>query len=161
MEIKWCTGVADQVQVPSNRVRYRSSEQVVLVLAFAVAVAIAGAATAHQARSTAGAILQAIGTVAIAAAMVVLVARAGLWATTDGIEIRNPLSRRVLIPWSEIRGFRIGRYRLLGAVCIVDLKGGTARHAFAIQVPNRALNRPDAKARLIIEELNSQLHQRL
>jgi hypothetical protein len=55
---------------------------------------------------------------------------------------------------SDIRGLRSGRYRLLGPVRILDLGDGSARSTSAIQLPDRALSRPAAKARLVVAELN-------
>jgi hypothetical protein len=88
--------------------------------------------------------------------MAVAFGRTGLRVTEQGIEIRNPLSR-TKITWDRIRGFRIGRHSFMRAVCIIDLVDGSSKHAFAIQVPNRSLNRQDTRERRMVEELNERL----
>ena len=138
--------------------RFRSSGQTFGFVAFAASIAIIGVATSFQLSLGRG-LFQAVGSLVIAGAMLAGPARAAVWTTRDGVRIRNTVSTR-MIPWSEIRAFHIGRHALLGAVCIVDLVDGSSTHAFAIQVPHRALNRPDAKARVMVEELNQILDQR-
>jgi hypothetical protein len=138
---------------------FRSKEQVIISALFGLAVATVGIATAPEARTLAGALLQSCGCVALATLLVVGVGRCGVWVTQAGIRIRNPASTSV-VAWSEVRGFRIGRSGLLGAVCIADLVDGSSRTAFAIQVPNRALGRSDSEARAIVARLNEILMDR-
>jgi len=46
---------------------------------------------------------------------------------------------------------------MLAAVCLIDLKDGSSRHVWAIQVPNRAKSRTDTKARQMVVQLNDRL----
>ena len=92
----------------------------------------------------------------IAGAAAVLRLRSGPWVNEGGVEIRNLLATRVVL-WSEIVGFRIGRYKMLGAVCVVDLKDGSSEHAWAIQMPHRALRSKETKEQRIIAQLNERL----
>jgi len=147
----------DENPVSPQRERYRSKEQVVVIVAFAVAVLIVGIATAHQAASGAQEIVQILATVLVAAAAAVLPLRSGLSISEGGVVIRNLFSTRV-VPWSEIAGFRIGRYKLLGAVCLVDLKEGSSEHAWAIQIPNRASRSNETKEQRMIAQLNERLN---
>lgn len=81
---------------------------------------------------------------------------AAVFASADGVRVRNLYSGRK-IPWREIKGFRIGRYRLLGAVCIIDLTDGSTQHAWGIQVPNRLVGKRDSREMRMIDELNAEL----
>jgi Bacterial PH domain len=74
----------------------------------------------------------------------------------SGIVIRNLFSTRRL-GWQEIARFRIGRWKLLSAVCVIELKDGTSTHAYAIQVPNVSRGRPVTRESRIIDALNARL----
>jgi Bacterial PH domain len=141
----------------STEKRFRGAGQTFLIVAFGVGVGIVGVATSFR-LPTAGGVFQAAACLGISAVVIAGPGRAAVWVSPDGIRIRNTLST-TKIPWTEIRGFRIGRHGLLGAVCIVDLDDGSSTHAFAIQVPHTAINRPDAKARKAVDELNQILEQ--
>jgi hypothetical protein len=136
----------------SSAKTFRSVGQTILIDTFSIAIAIVGIVTALG-LPAAGAVLQAGATSLIAAVGILGPGRATLRTTADGVRIRNTLSTTV-IPWREIRGFRIGRHGLLGAVCIIDRIDGSSQHAFAIQVPQSAIGKPDAKARKMVAELN-------
>ena len=138
--------------------RYRSNEQAYGGAAVGVAIAALGIA-GSAGLSLDRALIQAGGCFLIGAALAFLFLRTGLWADQEGIRIQNPLSRS-RHRWSEIAGFRIGRHGILRAACIVDLKDGSSTYAFAIQVPNRSLERPDAKERKVIAELKARLEER-
>lgn len=55
-----------------------------------------------------------------------------LKVTSQGVMIRNPF-RTTRIAWTEIAGFELGRYRLLGCVCTVRQHDGTVTPVFAIE----------------------------
>jgi hypothetical protein len=97
--------------------------------AFVIVVGLLGASAEP---STTVAIVVAVGAVVLGGWTVATYLRTRVIVTDSGVRIVN-LVRSVEIPWSRIAGFRIGRHRLLSAVCIVDLTDGTSRHAFAIQ----------------------------
>jgi hypothetical protein len=142
--------------VAADEELFRSRQQVTIAVVFGIAVAAVGVGTAGEARSTAGAVFQAVGCVALAALLIVAIGRSGLWASRTGVRIRNPFSTSV-VAWAEIRTFRIGRRGLLGAVCRVDLVDGSSKSAFAIQVPNLSLGRPDTKEGAMVARLNELL----
>jgi Bacterial PH domain len=139
--------------VTLDRKRYRSTGQCVGLAGFAVFLAALGTDGALRDHST----IEAVLINCIAVFLLVISARVGLWTTRQGIVIRNLVST-TSIRWSQIRAFRIGRYRLLGAVCIVDLHDGSSRHAFGIQVPHYALNRPASNERVMVAHLNDRLY---
>jgi predicted N-acetyltransferase YhbS len=57
----------------------------------------------------------------------------------SGIAIRNPFGRATSLRWTEIEGFRLGRYKLLRAVCLVDLVDGSVRRASAVSSGDTAV----------------------
>jgi hypothetical protein len=77
---------------------------------------------------------------------------------STGIVVRNIFSTTHL-SWGEIAGFRIGRYKLMGAVCLIEMRDGSSTYAFAIQVPNIARGRPETRESRMVDELNAQLAQ--
>jgi hypothetical protein len=79
-----------------------------------------------------------------------------LVADTSGVTVRN-LVRTHRYAWSQIRAFRIGRYKRLRAVAIVDLLDGSSVHAFAIQVPAAPLRGAIARESRMIVALNARL----
>lgn len=82
--------------------------------------------------------------------------RPALIADERGLVIRNWFSTERLA-WNEIAKFRLGRYKLLGAVCVIDLKNGSSAHASAIQVPNIARGRATTRESRMVAELNARL----
>ena len=87
---------ADKKATGSARVRYRTSEQVVVIVAFAVVLAVVGVATAHEAASRGQEIFQLVATAVIALLAAALPLRSGLWISEGQVEVRNPLSKRLL-----------------------------------------------------------------
>jgi hypothetical protein len=83
-------------------------------------------------------------------------ARPVLICDADGVTVRN-LFRTHRYGWSQIRAFRIGRYKRLRAVAIIDLSDGSSMHAFAIQVPNVPLRGAIARESRMIVALNARL----
>jgi hypothetical protein len=83
--------------------------------------------------------------------------RTGVWIGTDGVRVRNPLTSFDL-DWREIRSVRIGRHGPYRACCLIDLKGGSTRYAFAIQVSNWSIGRPDTPEGRIVTALNAALN---
>jgi hypothetical protein len=79
-----------------------------------------------------------------------------LIADASGVMVRNLYGNQHL-SWGEIAGFRIGRYKLLGAVCLIDLRDGSSRHAFAIQVPNIARGHSETRESRMVADLNTRL----
>ncbi len=73
-----------------------------------------------------------------------------------GIVIRNLVSTE-RFEWREIACFRIGRHKLLSAVCLVELKDGTSTYAYAIQVPNIFQSRPVTRESRMVADLNARL----
>jgi hypothetical protein len=79
-----------------------------------------------------------------------------LIADASGVLVRNLWSTRRMA-WDEIQAFRIGRYKLYGTVCVIDLKDGSSTYAFAIQVPNIARRRRETRESRIVAYLNARL----
>jgi uncharacterized membrane protein YphA (DoxX/SURF4 family) len=113
------------------------------VLAAKDAVAVVAGAT----------LLVAIGILLARAALAVLV-------TTDhGVFVRNPF-RSVSVAWDDIAGFEIGRYKLLGCVCLVRRTDGLVLPAFAIQgITGQPRRKTTVAAQRAVDELNTRLGQ--
>jgi hypothetical protein len=77
-------------------------------------------------------------------------------ADESGVRIRNFFSSERL-SWSEIAGFRLGRYKFLNDVCLIDLKDGTSTHASAIAVPKINQGREVTSESRMVDELNARL----
>ncbi|MDA8068705.1 MAG: PH domain-containing protein [Actinomycetota bacterium] len=74
-----------------------------------------------------------------------------------GVTARNPF-RTVTVAWSEIATFDLGRYKVLGCVCLIQLRAGTVVPAFAIQgITGQPRRRTSALARQAVDELNQRL----
>src|SRR5579863_7211950 len=76
-----------------------------------------------------------------------------VWVTSSGVRVRNHI-KRFELSWGQIEGFRIGRRKLLPAVLIIDRVGASPQYAWAIQVTNWSMNKPDAWERRLVIELN-------
>lgn len=59
----------------------------------------------------------------------------------DGLFIRNP-ARSIVVPWSEVRGFRLGRSGLWPMVCVLQRMDGREVAIWAIQDLGPAVRRP-------------------
>jgi hypothetical protein len=86
--------------------------------------------------------------------------RTGVWIGTGGIRVRNPLTSFDL-DWREIKSFRIGRHGPYRACCLMELKDGSTRYAFAIQVSNWSIGkpRPDTPEGRMVSALNAALER--
>lgn len=83
-------------------------------------------------------------------------ALAGIYATQEGIEVRNILSGFVL-GWDEIDRFTIGRWKLLPYVCLIHLHDGQVLHAAGIEEKTNFAN---GSAEENARELNRELASR-
>lgn len=124
-------------------------------IAFGAFIAFVGVGQLGRAASNGGGAGAAVGLIAIGAASAALFARVALVTDTEGVRIRN-LVHTLTIPWDRIERFRIGRYKMLSAVCIIDLADGESVHAFAIQVP-RIRRRAESKEQQQVDRLNKLL----
>jgi hypothetical protein len=98
-----------------------------------------------------------IGAVVIGMSMITTFLRAKVIVTDEGIRIFNlGRWRSIPIPWSQITGFRIGRHRLLSAICIVDLIDGTSRPASAIALAQISRSVSDSREMKMIKLLNDE-----
>jgi Bacterial PH domain len=139
---------------------FRSRSQVYALIGFGLLIVLLGLLGAAQDTATSARVGDGAAALILGLACVAVAIRAALLAGDDGITIRNPFGRTLRIPWTEIAGFTIGRYKLLGAVCLVELHDGSTVHAWAIQIP-RASRKPAAsREAMMIEELNRLLASR-
>jgi hypothetical protein len=138
-------------------VRFRSPAQFYPLVGFALLVTAFGLIGSLQDLSSVGetgATLEAAFALLCGVGLVTLAFRGALLASKTGITIRNPLGRTRHIPWTEITEFKIGRYKLLGAVCLVELRDGSTAHAWAIQIPHASRNPAASREAKMTEELN-------
>jgi Bacterial PH domain len=134
--------------------RFRSPGQFYALIGFGLLATMFGLIGAAQVAYTTGKVIEAATAVMVGGGIVATAARAALFAGDDGVTIRNPLGRTKHIPWSEVAGFSIGKYKLLGAVCLVELRDGSSVHASAIQIPHASRNPANSREGKMIEELN-------
>jgi hypothetical protein len=113
---------------------------------FALALGVGDAST----RGTAAGLFEVAFYLTIATLAVAGPGGAALYATEDGIRIRNAFSSTA-IPWERVCGFRLGSHKLLSEVCLVDLADGSSRYVFGIQIPNATRGRSEMR---MIDELN-------
>jgi len=74
-----------------------------------------------------------------------------------GVRVRNPF-RTVLLAWDQISGFEVGRYKILGCVCVINLRDGRVMPAFGVQgIAGQPRRRSSVAARVMVEELNERL----
>jgi hypothetical protein len=135
-----------------------SRSQRIIGMGFGFVVVVLGFFAAAQATYTTGKIGEAVVGVGLGGAMVAAFARAAVVVRDDGIVIGNTVGTTE-IPWSNIVGFRIGRCRLLSAVCIIDLADGSTRHAFAIQLA-RALSQTREMEMIAFLNEQAAIHRR-
>jgi Bacterial PH domain len=140
---------------PGTPTVLRSRSQLVGGVGLGIVFLALGLIGASQATYTTGKIGEAVVAIVVAGAMIALVLRAAVVVREDAVEIRNPFGTR-RIPWSDVVRFRIGHYRLLSAVCIVDLRDGSTQHAFAIQLPRASRRTSQSKEMQMISFLNEQ-----
>jgi hypothetical protein len=142
------------------RLVLRSKNQLWGAVAFGVLLVVFGVFGALQAGYLAAGISEASVAIACAAVLVGLTVRATVIADETGVTIRNPLGRTQRIRWSDIAAFKIGRYKLLRAVCLIELADGSVRHAWAIQLPNYARRPGATRESEMINGLNRELANR-
>lgn len=121
-------------------------------IAFGAFVILVGATQFGRAASKGGGPGLGVLCLVMGAVMAVVFARVALVTDTEGVRIRNTV-RTLTIPWDRIERFRIGRYKLLSAVCIIDLVDGESVHAFAIQSP-RIRTPAESKGQEQVDRLN-------
>ena len=77
--------------------------------------------------------------------------------TDRQLTVRNPF-RTLSIAWNEVVGFDIGRYKLLGDVCLIRLRNGRVVPAFALQgITGQPSRRTSVLALKKVDELNQWL----
>lgn len=145
---------------PRNRQVVRSRSQLLTGVGFGVLVTALGLLGAAQAKAGAASVVEAVLAVVIGGALVGAAARAALFVDEAGITIRNPFGRTESIPWAEISLFRIGRFKLLGAVCLVETSDRSIRHVFAIQIPHAARHPAESREAKMVASLNDELAKR-
>jgi hypothetical protein len=122
-----------------------------------IALGVDGAArgTSH---STTGLWLGGIAALLVAIP-IVRAALAVLIAVERGVTARNPF-RTVTVAWSEIAAFELGRYKVLGCVCLIRRRDGTVVPTFAIQgITGQPRRRTSVKAKQAVDELNERLRR--
>jgi hypothetical protein len=146
---------ADRSQV---RNVYRTRSQAIAigcVLLLDIVLGVEGAVRAHS-RSTTGFVLGGL-LLLLIAIPVARGALAVLIVTDQGVTVRNPF-RTVSIGWDEVAAFELGRYKVLGCVCLVRRVDRTVVPAFAIQgITGQARRRTSVLAKQTVGELNEQL----
>lgn len=148
---------ADRSQVQNV---YRTRSQAVgicCVLTLDVVLGVEGAVRGQSHSSTGlvlGGVLLLLGTIPGARA-----ALAALIITDQGVTVRNPF-RTVSIAWDDVVAFELGRYKLLGCVCLIRRVDRTVVPAFAIQgVTGQDRRRTSVLAKQTVDELNEQLRR--
>jgi hypothetical protein len=127
-------------------------------VAFGGVVIVFGLLGASQATYVAGRAIEASLALLVGGALILTFLRVAVVVSAEGVRIRNPLSARSL-RWSEIAAFRIGRYRLLNSVALVELREGSVVHAFAIQLPRLSGSARASQEAKMIEFLNAELER--
>ena len=80
----------------------------------------------------------------------------GLWLHPDAIRVRNPLSS-FSVNWSQIKSFQIGRHRFFPACLLIDLRDGSEKYVFSVQISNASMRKPDGWERHLVNQLNQLL----
>jgi hypothetical protein len=74
-----------------------------------------------------------------------------------GVMVRNPF-RTITVASGEIVSFELGRYKVLGCVCLIRRRDGTAVPAFAIQgITGQPRRRTSVLAKRTVDDLNQWL----
>jgi hypothetical protein len=123
---------------------------------FGVLVLVCGLISASQQTYTVGQIGIGVTVVLLGTWMIWAFLRAKIIVTPEGVQILNLRFGTVSIPWAQITGFRLGHYKRLSAVCMVDLIDGTSRHVFAIQLPQLVGSVSKSKEMTMINFLNAE-----
>jgi hypothetical protein len=86
-------------------------------------------------------------------------AMAALIVTNRGVTVRNPL-RTVSIAVDEIAAFQLGRYKILGCVCLIRRVDGSVVPVFAVQgITGQPRRRTSVLAKETVDRLNEWLDQ--
>jgi hypothetical protein len=80
----------------------------------------------------------------------------GVRPNESGVTVRNPL-KTYEVPWADIHAFRVGSYRLLRRVALMDLLGGTTIPIIGIAGPPPATRPNNQTAEILVDELNKLL----
>jgi Bacterial PH domain len=143
------------------RTVYRSRSQLYAGVGFGVLLAVLGLLAALRVHQSTGEVIEAVIAVTVGVTVIALAARPAVIVDDREVEVRNPLSQSIRIPWSEIRKFSFGRHRLLNQVCMIELRNGATVHASAIQMPRASRNPAASPEVLMIAALNRRLAERL
>lgn len=143
----------DRMRATGARTVWRSRSQLVAGVGFGLFLAVVGLTQVGKSASKGGGIGFTVVAFVLAAAMIAIFARGAVVTSDEGVRVRNPF-RTIVIPWSDVAGFRIGRHRMLSAVCIVDLADGSSQYAFGIQMARSPLGRAHSKEQRMIDLLN-------
>jgi hypothetical protein len=124
----------------SGKTVWRSNSQVIAAVAFGGFAVVIGIAELGRPASRSGGPVTAAVFIGLGALMIAVFVRVAVVTSNSGVRIRNPVGT-IVLTWGEIAGFRIGRHRLLSAVCIVDLVNGEQQYAFGIQAAHASHGR--------------------
>lgn len=141
------------IEVGRKVFRTRSQSATIgFVLLIDIALGVEGAVRG-RAHSTAGFVLGGV----VLLVLGIPIARAALAAVivTDlGVTVRNPF-RTFAIAWGEIVAFELGRYKILGRVCLIRCRDGKVLPAFAIQgITGQPQRRTSVIAKNMVDDLN-------
>lgn len=78
----------------------------------------------------------------------------GARAEEYGLRVRNFLATRLIL-WTDVKSIRVGTYRLVPRVAIVDLRDGRSLPVWAIAGPPRATRPGNVTAELLVDQLNN------
>lgn len=90
----------------------------------------------------------------------VRVGRAGIFVDEEGVEIVNPIKRKVRARWGEIKGFSLERYAGFPFVGMMELKNGEKHHISGIYAPVPIISPYNTNGQELIAALNEELRQR-
>lgn len=145
--------------VSDARVVYRSSPQAIgIALMYLFCSALTLAATASR-LNLGGQIGVDAGWVAFTAPLAARGVFAILMTDHKGVHVRNPF-RTYLIGWADITAFELGRYKILGCVCLIHCTDGTVVPAFAVEgITGQPRRRTSIQAQTWVDELNLRLQR--
>ena len=87
-------------------------------------------------------------------------AMAAVIVDDSAVEVRN-VFRTVTIPWNEITGFEVGRYRVLGCVLLIRCLDSRVVAAFAVQgITGQPRRRTSVRARATADALEQRRRDR-
>jgi hypothetical protein len=80
----------------------------------------------------------------------------GVRPNQSGVTVRNPL-KTYEVPWADIHAFRVGSYRLLRRVALMDLLSGATIPIIGIAGAPPATRPNNQTAEILVDELNELL----